>query len=281
MQPSYSKHPKWCEHTQGLGATFPSGRKIVHVNTTLNISAYKFVPLADTPALRETLLARATALALKGTILLAEEGINLFLAGPAEAVRDFVAQLHTDPRFADIAPKESWSETQPFKKMLVKVKREIIRMDHPTIRPANGRAPAVAPATVKRWLDQGHDDAGRPVVTLDTRNDFEVDAGTFEGAIDWRITKFTEFPPALAAHLDELKDKTVVSFCTGGIRCEKAAILMREQGLDHVYQLEGGILKYFEETDGSHYKGGCFVFDERRGVNPDLSPQITKENSNA
>ena len=240
------------------------------VNTVLNISAYKFVPLPDAVALRECLLERALALHLKGTILLAEEGINLFLAGPAVAVRSFVAQLHGDSRFADIAPKESWSDAQPFKKMLVKVKREIIRMDYPTIRPADGRAPAVSAATVKRWLDQGHDDTGRPVVTLDTRNDFEVDAGTFSGAIDWRITKFTEFPQAVRDHQAELQGKTVVSFCTGGIRCEKAAILMRELGLDHVYQLEGGILKYFEEVGSAHFQGGCFVFDERRAVDAAL-----------
>ena len=241
------------------------------MNTILNISAYKFVPLPDAPALREVLLGRAVGLQLKGTILLAEEGINLFLAGPADDVRGFVAQLHTDPRFADIAPKESWSASQPFKKMLVKVKREIIRMDCPTIQPAAGRAPAVAAATVKRWLDAGMDDNGRPVVTLDTRNDFEVDAGTFEGAIDWRISKFSEFPHALQQHKAELEGKTVVSFCTGGIRCEKAAILMREVGLQNVYQLEGGILKYFEEVGGAHYRGDCFVFDERRTLAADLS----------
>ena len=251
------------------------------MNTVLNISTYKFVPLPDAAALREVLLTRAQALQLKGTILLAEEGINMFLAGPEDDVRSFVTQLQQDPRFADIAPKESWSDTQPFKKMLVKVKGEIIRMNHPTIKPADGRAPAVAPATVKRWLDQGHDDNGRPVVTLDTRNDFEVDEGTFEGAIDWRITKFTEFPDAFRAHLDELKDKTVVSFCTGGIRCEKAAILMREEGLEHVYQLEGGILKYFEETDGSHYQGGCFVFDERRALSADLQATGLQSSSEA
>jgi UPF0176 protein len=251
------------------------------VNSVLNISTYKFVPLPDANALREVLLARAQALHLKGTILLAEEGINMFLAGTADDVRGFVSQLQTDPRFADIAPKESWSDSQPFKKMLVKVKGEIIRMNHPTIKPADGRAPSVAPATVKRWLDQGHDDNGRPVVTLDTRNDFEVDEGTFDGAIDWRITKFTEFPDAFRAHLDELKDKTVVSFCTGGIRCEKAAILMREEGLEHVYQLEGGILKYFEETDGSHYRGGCFVFDERRALGADLQATGLQHSSDA
>ena len=241
------------------------------MNTILNISAYKFVPLPDAPALRDTLLARALAWQLKGTVLLAFEGINLFLAGPAESVRGFVSQLQADERFADVAPKESWSATQPFKKMLVKVKNEIIRMDHPAIIPAAGRAPAVSTATLRRWLEAGVDDEGRAVVTLDTRNDFEVDHGTFDGAIDWRITKFTEFPQALLDHKAELEDKTVVSFCTGGIRCEKAAILMREAGLQHVFQLEGGILKYFEETDGAYYHGSCFVFDERRTLGSDLS----------
>ena len=240
------------------------------MNTVLNISAYKFVPLPDARALHDLLLARTQALHLKGTILLATEGINMFLAGPAHDVRAFVAQLHTDTRFADITPKESWSDAVPFKKMLVKVKNEIIRMNHPAVQPVQGRAPAVAPATVKRWLDQGFDDNGRPVVTLDTRNDFEVAEGSFHNAIDWHLRKFTEFPDALRSHLNDLQDKTVVSFCTGGIRCEKAAILMREEGLEHVYQLEGGILKYFEETDGSHYLGGCFVFDERRAVDQQL-----------
>jgi UPF0176 protein len=245
--------------------------KIRGVNTILNISSYLFVPLNNTHELREQLFARCLQLNLKGTILLAEEGINLFLAGTAEAVRSFVATLQTDPRFATLQPKESWSDKQPFKKMLVKVKREIIRMNHPTIRPADGRAPAVSPAKVKQWLDQGHDDAGRPVVTLDTRNAFEVDYGTFVGAIDWRIGKFTEFPEAVAQHRAELENKTVVSFCTGGIRCEKAAILMHNMGLTNVYQLEGGILKYFEEVGGAHYQGGCFVFDEREALGADLS----------
>jgi len=240
------------------------------VNNILNISTYKFVPIADSLALRDVLAERALALCLKGTILLAEEGINLFLAGPAPDVRSFISQLQTDARFVDIAPKESWSATQPFRKMLVKVKGEIIRMNHPAIQPAQGRAPAVDAHTVKRWLDQGHDDLGRPVVTLDTRNTYEVDEGTFAGAMDWRLNKFTEFPDALQAHKAELNDKTVISFCTGGIRCEKAAIYMRESGLPHVYQLEGGILKYFEETGGAHYKGGCFVFDERRALAADL-----------
>ena len=251
----------------------PSFRSFA-VNQTLpvlNISCYKFVAIPDAQALRDVLHTRAIAADLKGTILLAEEGINFFLAGTTAAVRGFVDALRTDARFADVEPKESWSDTVPFRKMLVKVKREIIRMDHPAIQPAQGRAPSVDPVTLQRWLAQGHDDEGRAVVTLDTRNAFEVDSGTFDNAIDWRIDKFTEFPPAFRAHQSELQDKTVVSFCTGGIRCEKAAILMREEGLSHVYQLDGGILKYFELTDGSHYHGGCFVFDERAVLGQDLS----------
>ncbi len=236
----------------------------------LNISCYKFVPLPDAQALRELLAERCTQWGVKGTVLLAEEGINFFLAGEADAVRGWVDELRTDARFADVLPKESWSKSVPFRKMLVKVKPEIIRMDHPTIRPASGRAPSVSPADLHRWLAQGHDDSGRPVVTLDTRNDYEVDEGGFTNAIDWRLRKFTEFPDQLRAHKADLAGKTVVSYCTGGIRCEKAAILMQEEGIENVYQLEGGILKYFEETDGAGYHGSCFVFDERRAVDDSL-----------
>ena len=237
----------------------------------LNIAAYKFVAIDDGPALREALRTEAQALGLMGTILLAPEGINLFLAGTADAVRGFVDHLRADARFSDLETKESWSATQPFRRMLVKLKREIIRMDHPAIQPAAGRAPGVDAPTLKRWLDQGHDDRGQAVVLLDTRNAFEVDHGTFDGAIDWRIEKFTEFPKALQDHREQLAGKTVVSFCTGGIRCEKAAILMREAGVEDVLQLEGGILKYFEQIGGAHYHGDCFVFDGRRTLAPDLS----------
>jgi UPF0176 protein len=237
----------------------------------LNIAAYLFSDIEDPLPLRERLLARAKALDLKGTILLATEGINLFLAGAPDAVRGFAAELRADARFDALETKESWSAAQPFRRLLVKVKREIIRMDHPAIRPAAGRAPGVTPTTLKRWLDQGHDDAGRAIALLDTRNAFEVDHGTFDGAIDWRLGKFTAFPLALLAHRDALAGKTVVSFCTGGIRCEKAAILMREVGVENVLQLEGGILKYFEDVGGAHYHGDCFVFDGRRTLAPDLS----------
>lgn len=236
----------------------------------LNVSAYKFVALDDCDALRESLFERAQAAGLRGTLLLAPEGINLFLAGAASPLRQFLQDLQADPRFSGLPVKESWSQTAPFRKLRVKVKREIIRMNHPTIRPQVGRAPAVDAATVRRWLDQGHDDHGQPVVTLDTRNAFEVDEGTFEGAIDWRLSKFSDFPAAVQAHRQALEGKTVVSFCTGGIRCEKAALYLREAGLRDVWQLEGGILRYFEEVGGAHYRGHCFVFDERRALDEDL-----------
>jgi UPF0176 protein len=240
--------------------------------STLNLSAYKFIQLNDLPALREHVFTEARCCGLKGTVLLAEEGINLFVAGPEAGAREWLAGLRRDPRFADLAPKESFSEALPYKRLLVKVKREIIRMNQPAVRPAAGRAPAVDSATLVRWLEQGHDDKGRPVVMLDTRNGFEVDAGAFEGAIDWRLHKFSDFPAALAEHRDALAGKTVVSYCTGGIRCEKAALVMQDAGLDSVYQLEGGILKYFEQTTAPFWRGGCFVFDERVALDPSLQP---------
>lgn len=236
----------------------------------LNISSYRFVALPDAALLRPLLAQRALALELKGTVLLAEEGINLFLAGAAAAVHAWLDQLRQDARFAGLEAKESWSDSQPFKRLKVKLKSEIIRMDQPLL--GRARAPVVAAATLKRWLDQGHDDEGRPLKLLDTRNAFEVDAGGFDGALDWRISKFTEFPAALAAHREELAGHTVVSYCTGGIRCEKAAWLLQEQLATPAYQLEGGILKYFEEVGGAHYHGDCFVFDERERLAADLLP---------
>lgn len=242
------------------------------MTSVVNIAAYKFVSLDSLPDLRARLLTVAGDCALKGTILLAEEGINLFLAGSAEGIDAFLQTLRAAPRFADLEVKFSRSDAVPFRKLLVKIKREIIRMDHPTIRPEAGRAPGVDAKTLARWLAQGADDAGRPVVMLDTRNAFEVDEGTFHNAIDWRIERFTQFPAAVQAHRADLEGKTVVSFCTGGIRCEKAAIYMNEAGIQNVYQLDGGILKYFEETGGPGYDGKCFVFDERHSLDPGLAP---------
>lgn len=248
------------------------------MSDVLNISAYLFTRIAAPGALRSVLLRRAAHARLKGTIILAEEGINLFLAGPAGAVRGFVNGLRVDERFAALTTKESWSDEQPFGKLLVKVKREIIRMDHPSIQPAAGRAPAVHPATLRRWLDAGQDDAGREVVLLDTRNAFEVGYGTFVGAVHWGIERFTQFPGAATEHRADLAGKTVVSFCTGGIRCEKAAIHLRHMGVE-AYQLDGGILGYFEHAGAAHWSGECFVFDEREALDPALVPRVTNRSA--
>jgi len=236
----------------------------------VNIAAYKFITFDDTVEKRPAFRALCEELQLRGTILLTPEGINLFLAGLRPQIDAFLAWLRADVRFADIAVKESYSKKQPFNRMLVKLKSEIITMKHPLIKPEEGRAPAVEPATLKRWLDCGHDDAGKPVVMLDTRNAFEVDVGTFDNTVDYRIAKFTEFPELIAAHKEDFSGKTIVTFCTGGIRCEKAAIHMQNVGFDNVYQLEGGILKYFEEVGGAHYTGDCFVFDYRTALSPEL-----------
>ncbi|MES3022419.1 MAG: sulfurtransferase [Pseudomonadota bacterium] len=241
----------------------------------VNIAAYKFITLDDLEAMRPLYQEQCKQLGLKGTILLTPEGINLFLSGPRACIDQFLAWLRSDARLADIEVKESYSEEQSHKRMLVKIKKEIITMRMPLIQPENGRAPAVEPTTLKRWLDQGHDDDGKPVVMMETRNAFEVDVGTFNNTIDYRIEKFSEFPEVIEQHREELAGKTIVTFCTGGIRCEKAAIHMKNIGYESVYQLDGGILKYFEDVGGAHYTGDCFVFDYRTALNPQLEPTTT------
>jgi len=241
----------------------------------VNIAAYKFITLDNLEEMRPQYVALCTELNLKGTILLTPEGINMFVSGPREAIDQYLAWVRSDARLADLEVKESLSTEQSHRRMLVRIKKEIITMRMPLIKPELGRAPFVEAKTLKRWLDQGHDDAGKPVVMVDTRNDFEVDVGTFTGTVDYRIKKFTEFPEVIAAHKDDFAGKTVVTFCTGGIRCEKAAIHMQNIGYDNVYQLEGGILKYFEEVGGDHYTGDCFVFDYRTALNPKLEPTET------
>ena len=240
------------------------------MKSILNIAAYLFVSLDGLLDLRAKMLNECNSRGLKGTILLTGEGINLFLAGQEIGVRGFLDWLRSDPRFTPLEAKESWSEDQPFKKMLIKLKNEIIRMNHPAIRPEEGRANFIKPKKLQEWLDRGTDDLGRPVVMIDTRNAFEVEYGTFENALHFNIEKFTQFPKAITAHKEALADKTLVSFCTGGIRCEKSGLYMREIGMQHSYQLEGGILKYFEEVGSAHYKGTCFVFDEREALEPTL-----------
>ncbi|AWV07484.1 sulfurtransferase [Marilutibacter maris] len=240
----------------------------------VNIAAYHFTPIDDPGALSGHLHGLAEAGGLRGTVLVAAEGINLFLAGTAAAIDGFLDGLRADPRFAAIGVKYSHSRTQPFARLKVKLKREIIAFRREDASPLEGRAPTVAPAELARWLDQGHDDRGRPVVMLDTRNREEVGHGSFANALTLPIDNFTDLPQALAPHRDALADATVVSFCTGGIRCEKAALWMRATGMDNVLQLDGGILGYFEQVGGTHYDGRCFVFDERVALDPALRPLV-------
>lgn len=239
-----------------------------------NIAAYHFTPIARPEAFADEIRERAEQLALRGSVLIAGEGVNLFLAGGAEAIEAFLAPLRADPRFAGLRVKYSHSAQVPFARLKIKVKPEIISFRRPGTTPEDARAPTVAPHVVARWLEQGHDDDGRRVVMLDTRNAQEVAYGTFAGALTLPIDKFTELPAALEPHRDALKDATVVSFCTGGIRCEKAALWMQAEGMDNVLQLDDGILGYFEQVGGAGYDGACFVFDERVALRPDLTPLV-------
>lgn len=240
----------------------------------MNIAAYKFVTFDNFAEVRPAYKSLCAELNLRGTILLTPEGINVFLSGRRSDIDRFLAWLRSDARFADIIVKESISATPSHQRMMVKLKGEIITMRLPLLRPEVGRAPVVTARTLKRWLDAGRvDDAGRSVVMMDTRNGYEVAGGTFADAIvDPNMKCFTQFPALAASMRDQLAGKTVVSFCTGGIRCEKAAIHMKEIGYESVYQLDGGILKYFEDVGGEHYNGDCFVFDQRAKLNPKLEP---------
>lgn len=235
-------------------------------DSVANIAAYRFVGISNCHTVAENIRSQAQALGLRGTVLVAPEGINLFLAAPRQAIDGFLAWLGEDARFADLTIKWSESAYLPFQRLRVKVKQEIITLRLDGFDPAQAPAPYLAPEELKRWLDEGRD-----VVLLDTRNEWEVAAGTFDTAIDPHVLKFSEFIARLADFQD-LKTRTVVTFCTGGIRCEKAAPLMKQHGFDQVWQLDGGILNYFEKCGGAHWHGQCVVFDERGALNPDLTP---------
>ncbi|HTM64472.1 MAG TPA: rhodanese-like domain-containing protein [Gammaproteobacteria bacterium] len=223
---------------------------------TLNIAGYKFIELNDLTSLRNSLQDKCSSLQLKGTILLSPEGINISLAGTKQAVMSFKTSLAGDERFADMRFHHTYSSYLPFKHLKVKLKNEIITLRQGDVAPVNvNRAPDISPSELKRWLDEKRD-----ITLLDTRNDYEYRFGTFAGALNLHIHNFGELPEAVR-NLD--KQKPLVMFCTGGIRCEKAAIYMMNQGFSEVYQLDGGILGYFAQAGGAHYEGECFVFDER------------------
>ena len=232
----------------------------------VNIAGYRFVNLEDRDELRQPFRLICDKLGLKGTILLSKNGINFFLAGEQKSIDSYIEFLEKDERFIDIPLKISYTDYQPFRRMLVRLKKEIIALGIDDVRPADFTAPNIKPIEFKKLLDENED-----LLILDTRNDYETRVGIFENAIDLNLSTFREFPEAILDLPDEYKTKQIVMYCTGGIRCEKASVVMMNAGFENVKQLEGGILGYFEETDGSYWKGDCFVFDQRVAVDTNLN----------
>lgn len=229
---------------------------------------YKFVSLPDYQARREPLLQVCLDAGVKGTLLLAKEGINGTIAGSREGIDRVLGFLRADPALADVTHKESYDEAQPFYRMKVKLKKEIVTMGVADIDPNDVVGQYVKPADWNALISDPE------VLLLDTRNDYEVKIGTFQGAVNPDTQSFREFPDYVRRHYDPSKHRKVAMFCTGGIRCEKASSFMRKEGFAEVYHLEGGILKYLEEVsaDASLWQGECFVFDNRVSVGHGLAP---------
>lgn len=234
----------------------------------LTAALYKFVELPDFAELKAPLLDCCNNNNVKGTILLAQEGINGTIAGSSEGVHAVLAFLRSDPRFADLVHKESFSEKAPFYRLKIRLKREIVTMGVPDINPRLMAGKYVKPDEWNKLLDDPD------VVVVDVRNDFEVSMGTFEGAINPKTKSFSELPEWVRRETALRNKPKVAMFCTGGIRCEKSTAFLRSQGFEEVYHLEGGILKYLETVPEaeSRWEGECFVFDERVSVGQDLKP---------
>ena len=238
----------------------------------VNISAYKFTPLDNLIERRRRLLELCRRLELKGTILISSEGINMFLAGGGAAIDEFLESITQEEGLADLPVKKSFSDYQPFSRMLVRIKKEIISMGRDEIQPARQTSPKISAGELKQWLD-----AGKDITLLDVRNDYEIEIGSFAKAQPIGIDSFRQFPEKIKSLPAELKQQPIVMFCTGGIRCEKAGPIMERAGFEQVYQLDGGILKYFEDCGGEHYAGECFVFDKRVALNPNLEETETTQ----
>jgi UPF0176 protein len=229
---------------------------------------YHFVRFPDPNAIREPLLALCEAERIRGTLLLAHEGINGTIAGSAQGIAAVVAHIRALPDCATLQVKIATAETMPFHRLKVRLKHEIVTMGMPDIDPLTGVGHYVSPAEWNALIEQPG------TMIIDTRNDYEVKVGTFAGAVDPNTESFRDFPAWLAAHRDEIAAAPrIAMFCTGGIRCEKATALLKADGIDQVYHLQGGILKYLEEVPPSEscWQGECFVFDERVAVGHELS----------
>lgn len=233
---------------------------------------YKFVHLPDCRALRMPLLDCCRAAGVLGTILLAEEGINATIAAPRPAIERVMAFLRADPRFADLQPKESQHATLPFQRMKVRLKKEIAALKVAGVDPNAGTGIQVEPADWNALIAQ--DD----VLLIDARNDYEVQIGSFPRALNPQTAAFNELPQVIDERLATQKQRRIAMFCTGGIRCEKATALMRQQGFEQVFQLKGGILRYLAEVDpaDSLWQGECFVFDERVALDHRLQKGSTR-----
>lgn len=229
----------------------------------VNVTAYKFITLKKEllPKLQRAVCNKGIAFQLKGTILLSCEGINLTLAGKREAIFGFQTFLEHFPEFNELLYKKSFSSICPFKKFVVRIKKEIITMNCPDINPEKGTAPHISPETLYRWYQDNHD-----MVVLDVRNHFEITMGTFVNAMNLNLQSFSNFPWAINKLPQLLKEKLIVTCCTGGIRCEKATAAMLREGFKKVYQLNGGILNYFDTCGRAFFKGKCFVFDNRMSI---------------
>jgi UPF0176 protein len=228
---------------------------------------YKFVQLADYTEKRAPLLTYCQEQGIKGTILLAAEGINATISGTRQAIDALLSFLRSDPRLADLEPKESYAGAPPFERMKVRLKKEIVTLGLPGVAPEKKVGSYVQP---KDWNTLITDP---DVLVIDTRNQFEVEIGTFKRAESPRTESFREFPAYVRTHLDPEQHKKVALFCTGGIRCEKASSFLLEQGFQEVYHLQGGILKYLEEVplEESLWQGECFVFDQRVAIDHSLA----------
>ena len=232
----------------------------------LNIAGYKFITIPDRNNLRQPFKHKCDSLELKGTILLSHEGINIFVAGLESNIIKFREWVVEDERFNDISFKESTSDSQPFNRMNVRLKNEIISVGLPNFDRIDSEDGRIFPNELHQRLSNNED-----IVLLDTRNTYETRLGSFHNSIELGIKTFRAFPEAVSNMDDSFKDKQIVMFCTGGVRCEKASVIMRDAGFTNIRQLEGGILGYFQEVGGDHWDGECFVFDKRVALKPDLT----------
>ena len=235
-------------------------------NSVVNIAGYKFEPLENPVDLVRMYQRKCDELELKGTMLISKNGINFSLAGTQQATDTIIAFLEEDNRFINIPLKVTYSETQPFRRMKVRLKKEIISLGRKDINPRELTGERISPQDLKNLLDNKED-----VLVLDTRNEYETRVGKFENAIDLNLDTFRDFPKAIESLPEEYKDKQIVMYCTGGIRCEKASAVMMKAGFADVKQLEGGVLDYFKETGGAYWEGDCFVFDERVALDTQLN----------